>query len=182
MTEHGPVRAAVEITRKSEGSTFVQTVRLSSGNAGNRVEVASCIDWRGKETTLKAVFPLSVSNPEATYNWGFGTVARGNNNEKKYEVPSHQWFDLTDKDGKYGVTVLEDSKYGSDKPADNTVRLTLLYTPGVRDSYQHQASQDWGRHEMVYALAGHKGDWRSGAAQLNGMRLNNPLLAFAVPT
>lgn len=180
VTERGPVRAAVEITRQSEGSTFVQTVRLATGNAGDRVEIASCIDWRGRETALKAAFPLSISNPEATYNWGFGTVTRGNNNEKKYEVPSHQWFDLTDRDGKYGVTLLEDSKYGSDKPADNLVRLTLLYTPGVHGRFQHQSTQDWGRHEMVYALAAHKGDWRSGKAQLNGMRLNNPLMAFTV--
>ena len=30
--------------------------------------------------------------------------------------------------------------------AFNAVRLTLLYTPGVRHNYMDQHSQDWGRH------------------------------------
>ena len=38
-------------------------------------------------------------------------------------------FDLSDAKG--GMTVLTDSKYGSDKPDDHTLRLTLLYTPGL---------------------------------------------------
>jgi hypothetical protein len=56
---------------------------------------------------------------------------RGNNDERKFEVPSHQWFDLTDRSGAFGVTILSDCKYGSDKPDDKTLRLTLLRTPGI---------------------------------------------------
>ena len=67
----------------------------------------------------------------ATYNWDLGKIQRGNNEPKKFEVPSHQWFDLTDTNGNYGVSILTGAKYGSDKPADNELRLTLLYTPGV---------------------------------------------------
>jgi alpha-mannosidase len=111
-------------------------VRLAAAGGRDRVEFATTIDWATHESSLKAAFPLTVANPQATYNWGVGTVERGNNEPVKFEVPSHQWFDLTDKGGRYGVAVLEDCKYGSDKPADNTVRLTLLYTPGVRTSYR----------------------------------------------
>jgi alpha-mannosidase len=181
VVEDGPARVALEVTRKMEDSTFVQTIRLAAGGAGDRVEVACRIDWRGKETALKAAFPLTVSNPEATYNWEFGTIRRGNNDPKKYEVPSHQWFDLTAADGSYGVTVLEDSKYGSDKPDDSTLRLTLLYTPGAGEWYGHGATQDWGRHEMLYALAGHRGSWNDAGTPWIAARLNNPLLPFAVP-
>ncbi len=181
VVESGPVRVALEVTRKTEDSTFVQTIRLAAGGAGDRVEVACRIDWRGKESSLKAVFPLTVSNPEATYNLEFGTVRRGNNDPKKYEVPSHQWFDLTAADGSYGVTVLEDSKYGSDKPDDRTLRLTLLFTPGAGAWYGYGATQDWGRHEMLYALAGHLGNWNDAGAPWIAARLNNPLLPFAVP-
>jgi len=182
IIENGPARVALQVTRDSEGSHFVQTIRLVSGSAGNRVEFASVIDWKGKESALKAVFPLTVSNPMATYNWELGTIQRGNNDPQKYEVPSHRWFDLTDTSGKYGVSVLDDCKYGSDKPDDNTVRLTLLYTPGVRGGYQHQASQDWGRNEFTYALEGHTGDWRSGQTQWEAARLNQPLIAFQTTT
>ncbi len=125
------MRVALEIARETEGSTFVQTVRLSAGDAGNRVEVANALDWMTKEAHLKAVFPLTASNPNATYNWDIGTIERPTNHERQFEVASHQWFDLTDKAGAFGVTVLSDSKIASDKPADNILRLTLVRTPGI---------------------------------------------------
>lgn len=182
VVERGPVRVAVEVERVSEGSKFVQTVRLSAGGAGARVEFANSIDWRSEAAALKATFTLTASNPRATYSWGVGTVERGNNDERKYEVPSHQWFDLTDAGGAYGVTVLSDCKYGSDKPDDSTLRLTLLYTPGLGAGnaweYHDQTTQDWGRHEFTYGLAGHAGDWRAGQTDWQAQRLNQPLVAF----
>ncbi len=118
----------------------------------------------------------------ATYNWDVGTIERGNNDERKYEVPSHQWFDLTDKGGAYGVTVLSDCKYGSDKPDDSTLRLTLLFTPGLGAGngweYHDQTTQDWGHHEFVYGLAGHAGDWRAAETDWQAQALNQPLVAF----
>lgn len=178
IVESGPVRVSLEIERKTRNSIFKQQIRLARGDAGNRVEFLSDIDWQSDECALKASFPLAVSNPKATYNWGMGTIDRGNNEPTKYEVPSHEWFDLTDRSGEYGVSILEDCKFGSDKPADNVVRLTLLYTPGVRSGFLDQHSQDWGRHEIKYALYGHPGDWRRGRSEWQGRRLNQPLIPF----
>ncbi len=175
VVEKGPVRVAIEVERNGRDSVFLQRVRLSRGDPGNRIEFASTIDWQSAECALKASFPLTVSNPKAVYNWGMGTIARGNNEPTKYEVPSHEWFDLTDASGEYGVSVLEDCKFGSDKPSDSELRLTLLYTPGVRYGYMDQHSQDWGRHDMTYALYGHRGDWREGRSEWQGRRLNQPL-------
>jgi len=181
VVENGSARVALEVAREAEGSRFVQTIRLAAGDAGNRVEFANVIDWKIGETALKATFPLTAANPQATYTWEVGTIQRGNNDEKKYEVPSHQWFDLTDRSGAYGVTVLSDCKYASDKPDDNTLRLTLLYSPGISErgrSYSDQATQDWGHHEFVYGLAGHVGDWRQEQTDWQALRLNQPLIAF----
>jgi alpha-mannosidase len=83
------------------------------------------IEWKTANANLKATFPLTAANAKATYNWDIGTIERGNNDERKFEVPSHQWFDLTDRSGTFGVTILSDCKYGSDKPDDKTLRLTL---------------------------------------------------------
>lgn len=177
IIENGPVRVALQVVRDARGSHFEQTVRLSAGDSGNRIEFSDTIEWQSQECNLKASFPLSVANPQATYNWGVGTVQRGNNDPKKYEVPAHQWFDLTDAKGDYGVTVLSDCKYGSDKPDDQTLRLTLLRTPGS-SWFEEQATQDWGRHEILYGLAGHVGDWRKGRTDWQAQRLNQPLLAF----
>jgi alpha-mannosidase len=178
IVENGPARVAVEVSRETEGSRFVQTIRLSAGDAGNRVEIGNVIDWNTKEAHLKAVFPLTATNPVATYNWDIGAIERGTDNPKKFEVPSHQWVDLTDRSGAYGATVLTDCKNGSDKPDDNTLRLTLIRTPGTRGSYDDQGTQDLGHHEFVYGLAGHVGDWRKGQTDWQAYRLNQPLIAF----
>lgn len=180
VTERGPVRGAIQITRVKNGSKFVQTVRLTAG--GDRVEVANQIDWQTKEHALKVSFPMAEGNPLATYDLQVGAIQRGNNNEKKYEVPQHQWLDLSNPDNTFGVGILNDSKFGSDKPDDNTVRLTLLYTPGVRSGYSDQATQDFGRHDILYAIAPHAGDWRKGDVPWMAKRLNQPLRAFvAIP-
>ena len=181
IVENGPARVALEITRVTEGSTFVSQLRLSAGDAGNRVETKRRIDWQSLGASLKADYRFTVSNPNATYDSQVGVVVRDNNNPTRYEAPVHQWMDLTNVAGDYGVAVLNDSKYGSDKPADNSLRSTLLYTPGVRDSFQDQATQDIGRHEILDALYGHTGDWITGQVPWQAARLNQPLLAF-LPT
>ncbi|MGH7689363.1 MAG: glycoside hydrolase family 38 C-terminal domain-containing protein, partial [Gemmatimonadaceae bacterium] len=162
-------------------SKFVQTISLSAGDAGQRIEFHNAIDWHMPATMLKATFPFTASDSLATYNWDVGTIQRGNAYPRKFEVPSHQWVDLTDHTGAYGVTVLTDDKNGSDKPNDNTIRLTLLRTPGLSQqgySYSDQASQDFGHHEFVYGLAGHAGDWRSAQSDWTGYELNDPLRVF----
>ena len=178
VVENGPARVAVEISRETAGSKFVQTVSLAAGDAGKRVEFANVIDWNTKESNLKATFPLTASNEMATYNWDIGTIKRPSAEPKKFEVPSHQWIDLTDASGEFGATILTDCKNGSDKPNDHTIRLTLIRTPGIRGGYADQATQDIGHHEFVYGIAGHAADWRDGQTDWQAQRLNDPLIAF----
>src|SRR4029078_12136531 len=180
IVENGPVRVGLEVSRESEGSTYIQTIRLSAGDAGNRVEFGNVIDWKTSNANLKATFPLTAKNFNATYNWDIGTIERGTNDDRKFEVPSHQWFDLTDHSGSFGVTILSDCKYASDKPDDQTLRLTLLRTPGIgtRAGYADQATQDWGHHEFIYGLASHSGYLRFEQTDWQAQRLNQPLIAF----
>lgn len=178
VVENGPARVAVEVSRETAGSKFVQTISLAAGDAGRRVEFANMIDWNTKESNLKATFPLAASNQTATYNWDIGTIERRTAEPKKFEVPSHQWIDLTDMSGEFGATILTDCKNGSDKPNDHTIRLTLIRTPGTRGGYHDQATQDIGHHEFVYGIAGHAGDWRQSQTDWQGQRLNAPLIAF----
>ncbi|WP_415197194.1 glycoside hydrolase family 38 C-terminal domain-containing protein [Silvibacterium sp.] len=181
VVENGPVRVAVEISRETAGSRFVQTVSLSAGDAGKRVEFGNVIDWASREVNLKAEFPLTASNELATYNWDIGTIQRPSATPKKFEVPSHQWVDLTDASGKFGATILTDAKNGSDKPNDHTIRLTLLRTPGTSGGYSDEASQDIGHHEFTYGIAGHADGWRDAQTDWQGQRLNAPLVGFESP-
>ena len=179
VVEQGPVRATLEIERRAEGSRFVSRVSLAAGEAGNAVEFHDKIDWGTREACLKMAFPLTVSNPLAAYDDKVGVAMRGNNVANKYEVPQHEWFDLTDKGGGYGVSVLNDCKFGSDKPDDHTMRLTLLYSPGVQAGFQDQATQDWGRHDMAYAVAGHPSGWQQAGSVARAHRFNQPLRVFS---
>ncbi len=180
VVENGPARVALEVSRETAGSRFVQTIRLSAGDAGKRVEFGNAIDWNTKESNLKATFPLQASNEMATYNWDIGTMERPSAQPKKFEVPSHQWIDLTDASGVFGATILTDCKNGSDKPNDHTIRLTLIRTPGTRGGYTDQGTQDIGHHEFVYGIVGHTADWRHSQTDWQAQRLNDPLIAFKV--
>ena len=71
---------------------FVQDIRLAVGSAGERLEVANRFLWLSTGCSLKAEFPLTVSNSLATYNWDVGKIQRGNNNPRQFEVPTHQWL------------------------------------------------------------------------------------------
>ena len=178
IIEQGPVRVSIEVQRKGRNSEISQVYSLAIGQTGKYLEVTNKIDWQSRGVSLKAAFPLAVSNPNATYNIGVGTIDRGNNVENKFEVPSKQWFDLTDKSGQYGVSILEDCRYGSDKPDDNTLRLTLIYTPGVTRSDIHEGTQDWGIQDVRYGIYGHSGDWRKGQSQWQGHVLQSAFDSF----
>ncbi|ADV83489.1 alpha-mannosidase [Terriglobus saanensis] len=186
IKENGPVRVSIEVARDSMGSKFVQTISLSAGDAGNRVEFANVIDWRSKKVNLKVAFPLSASNPNATYNEEVGTIQRPNATDRQFETFSHRWIDLTDASGSFGATILTEAKNASDKPSDNTIRLTLLRTPGLQPTangspaaYADQANQDWGHHEFSFGLIGHAAGWREAQTDWQGYRLNDPLRAFS---
>ncbi|MGH9475973.1 MAG: glycoside hydrolase family 38 C-terminal domain-containing protein [Terriglobales bacterium] len=177
VTEDGPARVTVQITRDSQGSHFVQTVSLAAG--AQRVVFGADVDWKTARSALMADFPLTASNPAATYSWDIGTIQRGNDNPRQFEVASHEWVDLTNADDSYGATLLTDVKTGSDKPNGHLLRLTLLYTPGLHNrNYSDQATQDWGHHHTNFGLAGHAGDWRQTDTEWQAYRLNVPLFAF----
>jgi alpha-mannosidase len=175
VVERGPVRIALEITRKAAGSTFVQRVMLVE--RGDRVDIENTVDWKSPNSLLKASFPFAASNPKATYDLGLGTIQRGNNTPDHYEVPAQKWADITDNDGAFGAAILNDSKYGWDKPADNVLRLTLIHTAKAR-AYPYQSSNDLGHHHFIYSVAGHVGDWRTGQVPARAAALNQPLVAF----
>ena len=113
IKENGPVRVALEVDRATtEGSKFVQTVSLSAGDAGNRVEFGNVDRLEdARLATLKATFPLSASNNETPPTTGTSARSSGRNAyERQFEVASHHWIDLTDKSGSFGTTILTDEE------------------------------------------------------------------------
>lgn len=178
--EEGPVRASLKVERTYGDSKFTQYVTLTDGAQDDRIDIRTTVDWNSRNTLLKAEFPMSVSNAKAAYDLGIGFIERGNNTATAYEVPALKWADLTDADGSYGVSVLNDCKYGWDKPADNTIRLTLIHTPSTEKRYTHQNDLDLGVNHFTYSIVGHKGTDRSAAVAASE-QLNMPLVAYVAP-
>ena len=181
LVEDGAIRTTVRVTKKYGTSTFTQDIRLYKGALAERIDFHCEVDWHSANSFLKANFPLSISNPNATYDLGLGSVLRGNNRDNQYEVYSHEWTDLTDNSGAYGVTIYNDSKYGWDKPNDNTIRLSLLYAPKPGGGYRYQEHQDMGWHEFTYCLVGHDGALDKAKAVAQSTMVNSPLHAFTSP-
>ncbi|MGA2047395.1 MAG: glycoside hydrolase family 38 C-terminal domain-containing protein [Terracidiphilus sp.] len=163
---------AIKITRHWQNSTFVQTVSLPRG--GDIVDIDNEIDWHETHVLLKAAFPLAASGPFATYEIPYGTIerptTRNNSWEKaQFEVPAMRWADLGD--GKHGLSVINNSKYGYDA-AGNVLRLTLLRSPTWPDP-----EADRGHHHFHYALYPHAGTWKDALTVRHGYEYNYPLTA-----
>jgi alpha-mannosidase len=180
IVERGPVRVAIEVARRLGESSFASRYRLSDG--GDSLEVDCEIDWRSRGCLLKAAFPAALAEDAiATYDLGLGAIERPVNRPKLYEVPAQQWADLTSPADGAGLAILDDCRYGWDRPEAATLRLTLLHTPRVGRRFRHQGSQDLGLHRLRYALAPHAGDWRRGDVVWQAARFNQPLHAYLAP-
>lgn len=179
QVEDGDLRKAICVEKRHGQSVFKQYIRLYEGSRADRIDFYNEIDWQSTNALLKAEFPLSISNPEATYDLGIGSVKRGNNTTTAYEVYAQYWADLTDKSNSYGVSILNDSKYGWDKPNDNTIRLTLLHTPETKGNYAYQDKQDFGYHTFTYSLLPHSGAFEKAKTVVSADQLNQPIMAFA---
>lgn len=180
VEENGPLRSALKIEKKYGNSTFIQYLRLFDGYLSDRIDLVNEIDWNTKNALLKAEFPMSFANPEATYDLGIGSIRRGNNTQTAYEVYAQYWADLTASDNSYGLSILNNCKYGWDKPNDNTLRLTLLHTPQA-GGYAYQSEQDLGHHQFIYSMVGHTGTLVEAGTVEKAECLNQPLVTFIAP-
>lgn len=173
VTERGPLRGVIRVTRTWHKSRFVQDIVLYAHSA--QVEVINDIDWHETHILLKAAFPLAASSKMATYEIPYGTIERPttrNNSweQAKFEVPALRWADLGD--GTNGFSLLNDAKYGYDCKS-NVLRLTLLRSPVWPDP-----GADRGQHHFRYAFYPHRGDWQSALSIRRGYEFNYSLLAM----
>ena len=182
IIESGPLRAIVHnVFVSRNGSEIAQDLILYH----KRPQLAfnTRVRWKEKQTLLKVAFPFNVKTNQATYETQFGAITRSSKHKSdleraQFEVPAQQWADLSD--AKFGVSLLNDCKYGYDA-RDNTLRLTLLRSP----FYPHPTEPwrfndvrhtDQGEHLFSYALAPHVSNWKQGESTRKAREFNNPLI------
>ena len=172
MVERGPLRAALEITRRCGQSTIRQRIVL--WRHSRRVDFVTTVDWYERQMLLRALFPLDLNASRATCEIQFGAVERPTHRNTswdlaRFEVCAQRWVDLSE--GNYGVALLNDGKYGHSL-RDNVLGLSLLKGAVFPDR-----EADLGRHQFIYSLLPHIGDWRAGDVVRRAYELNAPLLA-----
>lgn len=178
LVENGNLRKTLCVKKQYEKSEFCQYIHLYEGDLAHRIDFHNEINWESNNALLKAEFPLNIENEKATYDLGLGSIMRGNNIRTAYEVYAQYWADLTDEDDSYGVSILNDSKYGWDKPDNHTLRLTLLHTPSVAGKHTYQDRQDFGYHDFTYSLIGHSGKLDKVQTVQQAEQLNQKLKVF----
>ena len=174
--ENTPTSASLRIVRKFNKSTIIQIIRL--GVNSRRLDFETTVDWFETEKILKASFPVSVRNKQATYEMAHGinqhpTHFNTSYDLAKFEVCGHTFADLSE--GDYGVSILNDCKYGYNIH-DNLMNITLMRAPTCPD-----VTADKGTWNFTYSLYPHAGDWTASTTQ-EAHSLNEPLKAYSIPT
>jgi len=189
LISSGPVKSVIRVEKEFLGgskarrfptedfpsSFFTQDITLYSGI--KRIDCNILMDWWEEHLVLKAAFPINVKADKATYEIPYGHIERSTKNntpweKARYEVSSHFWADLSEKD--YGISLLNNCKYGHDIK-ENIMRLTLLKSPLSPDPMA-----DRGKSTAIYSLYPHAGDWKKAKTVLKGYELNYPLLSSFV--
>ncbi len=178
LAEDGPLRKSFRVQRTKAGSTFVHYVRMSA--VSDRVDMVNEVDWQTRETLLKLAMTTRSTFSKVTYDISLGTIERSVNTSSLYEMQGHQWADMTGDNGLYGVSVINDSKYGWDMPEKSNLRLTLIHTPRVGSGYAYQGFQDLGVHHFTVSFFPHEGPW-SQLTQMEASKVNQPLTVFRAP-
>ncbi len=166
----GSLRCTVSFKWKYNLSIIEQNIHFYRDS--KRIDFETQVDWQETRKLLKVAFPVDIRALDATYDMQFGNIKRPTHwntswDLSRFEVCAHQWADLSQRD--YGVSLLNDSKYGYDIH-DNIMRLSLLKSPIFPDT-----EGDKGIQKFTYSLLPHKGDWDTGGTIKAAWQLNDPL-------
>jgi alpha-mannosidase len=172
VVESGELRQTVEIQRQILNSTYTQKISLNHNSP--RLDFDTKIEWNERHIMLKAAFPVDILAPQATYEIQWGNVQRPTHRNTswdwaRFETCAHKWIDLSE--GDYGVSLLNDCKYGHDIH-DNVMRITLLRSPSMPDPMA-----DFGEHQFIYSLYPHAGSWKE-ETQREAYLLNDPIIRY----
>lgn len=165
LIEQGPERATIRVVRRFRDSQFTQDISLLPGVP--RVDVAMSMDWRERETMLKADFPINVESSKVSAEIPYGVVERDQSGE---ESVMGKWVDVSGPD--YGVAILNNGRNGYDAKG-NAIHLSV-----IRGPWDPDPRADAGDHSFGYSIYPHRGGWREGGVQFQAMAFNSPLLSM----
>ncbi len=182
VVESGPARVALQVVREAEGSKFEQTIRLASGGVKRPGRIQQCCGLENVGGKRQGDVSAYGCEPQ-------GDVQLGHRQDRTRERRRAQV--------RGGIApVVRSDRYQWSIRCDSAVRLQTWIRQAGRsyaatDVAAHSGHQSgWhliqrpvdsglGMHEFKYGIASHAGDWRKGETNWQGIRLNQPLIAFA---
>ncbi len=199
VIERGPVRATLLVKYRfrqggREDSIFRIYFRIYANEPALHMDFE--VDWHAAHRMAKLAVPLSFHSDYTTCEIPYGYIKRRNPlspeatlyERAKYEVSCQKWIDYSSENGEYGLSILNDSKYGYDQ-ANNTVRVSLLRSPSYPPKWEEMKSMknfvrereiaDQGLHKFSIALYPHKGCWRRAQTVRKAYEFNYQLIAKA---
>jgi alpha-mannosidase len=170
--ENSELRQVIRVVKQFNSSEFIQDCILEK--QANLLTIENIVDWQETHVMMKVAFPLNLTSNYVTYEIPCGTIKRTTKPETarekaQWEVPALNWADLTDNDAMYGVSLLNDGKYGYDAQP-NQLRLTLL-----RAATWPDPQSDRGIHRFTYCIYPHQHSWQEVNTVHKGYELNTPL-------
>ncbi|MCL2299444.1 MAG: alpha-mannosidase [Firmicutes bacterium] len=153
------------------GDVINQEISLTDGSPLLRFST-KLARHSGKHVMLRVGFRLHMG-PQASFNLPFGHLKRAtteNNSieSAQFEVSGQKFVDLTD--GDFGVSLLNDCKYGF-RCKDGYLDIDLLRSPRGGPG----RNVDFGAHSLEYALYPHEGPLGADT-YAQAYFLNNPVL------
>ena len=165
-------RRGIRIVRPFMQSRITQTVWFTDGTP--KIDFETVADWHQQHMMVKAAFGVDVNSDKATYEIQFGSIERPTHfntswDKAKFEVCAQKYADISD--GGYGVSILNDCKYGHDIHG-SVIQLSLFKCPTEPNEVADQ-----GIHEFTYSLYPHAGQLVSTDVVKQAYYLNYPMTA-----
>lgn len=171
-TEIGPVRATLVQTRKISNSLIRQSIHFYAQS--RRIDFETYVDWKEHQHLLKVHFPIDVHTDQATFEVQFGNLTRKTHSntswdKARFESCGQKWIDLSE--GHYGVSLLNDCKYGH-SIKDSNMALTL-----IKSGIEPNPVADQEEHFFTYAIYPHAEGWQQAGTVREAYYLNQPAIA-----
>ena len=170
----GPVCTTLALTYRCSLSTVWQKIHFYADT--RRIDFETKVDWKLHQHLLKAEFPVDIHSDEATFEIQFGNVTRKVHtntswDKARFESCAQKWMDFSE--GHYGVSLLNDCKYGH-SVKNGVIGLTLL-----KSGVEPNPNADVEVHTFTYALYPHGETWKEAATAHESYKLNQPAYVVA---
>ena len=165
-------RVGIKVVRPYMSSKITQIIWFYDDIA--KIDFETVADWHEDHKMVKAVFDVDINTDKATYEIQFGTIERPTHKNTswdaaKFEVCAHKYADISE--GGYGVSIINDCKYGHDIHA-GTIQLSLL-----KCATEPNTEADQGIMECTYSLCPHSGTLATSDTVKLAYDLNYPMVA-----